>query len=352
MLRWGRDYRAADSPEVNTPAKIARIIQQKKMPYRRTYSYDVCLSFAGEDRRYVKAVAKQLKGKGLRVFFDEDEVVQLWGKNLFEHFHHVYSKASRFCIVFVSKAYVQKSWTNHERRSAQERALSANAEYILPARFDKTAIPGMYATMGYVELQSYTPKQFAELIVTKIRPDLLLELQEARHYFPPEPDIFLARFDTMTEEPKEALREVARSFFDALIKMSVRERAVIGAFFYCSCAGELPDFLHANSDLVRRIAKRPAQEVLECLKGLTSLGIKCRTRKVAGQSHPDVVLQWTAVLPDAERWLGIGTNYTSIANELMGVVRSHYCEEHYMRMIRRANFSAAATVTAIPDIHG
>jgi len=37
----------------------------------RPGNYDVCLSFAGEDRAYVRRVAHLLRGKGVRVFFDE-----------------------------------------------------------------------------------------------------------------------------------------------------------------------------------------------------------------------------------------------------------------------------------------
>jgi hypothetical protein len=40
--------------------------------------------------------------------------------------------------MFVSKEYVEKAWTPHERQHAQDRALYAQEEYILPARFDLT----------------------------------------------------------------------------------------------------------------------------------------------------------------------------------------------------------------------
>jgi|GEM_PF-4124244 len=46
------------------------------------YEYDVCLTFAGEDRTYVEMVAEQLKARGLRVFYDRDETGKLWGKDL------------------------------------------------------------------------------------------------------------------------------------------------------------------------------------------------------------------------------------------------------------------------------
>lgn len=46
------------------------------------YEFDVVLSFAGEDRQYVKEVAKHLQDKEIRVFYDKYEVVSLWGKDL------------------------------------------------------------------------------------------------------------------------------------------------------------------------------------------------------------------------------------------------------------------------------
>src|SRR5690242_14759832 len=98
--------------------------------------YDVCLSFAGEQREYVEEVADELRGMRVRVFYDDYEKVSLWGKNLYDHLDWVYSKSARYCIVFVSSAYERKVWTNHERRSAQERALRENDEYILPVIFD------------------------------------------------------------------------------------------------------------------------------------------------------------------------------------------------------------------------
>ena len=47
------------------------------------FQYDVCLSFAGEDRDYVRQVAAGLDDRQVDVFFDEYEQVNLWGKNLY-----------------------------------------------------------------------------------------------------------------------------------------------------------------------------------------------------------------------------------------------------------------------------
>lgn len=135
------------------------------------FDYDICLSFAGEDREYVDAVAERLRDNGIPVFYDQDATVELWGKDLYEHLHNVYSKASRYCVLFASEAYARKMWTSHERKSAQERALQEKNEYILPARFDDTEIPGLRETIGYVDLRKTSPDELAKLIIEKLKRD-------------------------------------------------------------------------------------------------------------------------------------------------------------------------------------
>jgi len=94
----------------------------------------------------------------------------LWGKDLYEHLDYIYRKAARFCVVFVSRHYAAKVWPNHERRSMQARALHENEEYILPARFDSTEVPGLRETVGYVGLKNHSPRQLADLIIRKLGP--------------------------------------------------------------------------------------------------------------------------------------------------------------------------------------
>lgn len=131
--------------------------------------YDVALSFAGEDRDYVEDVAKNLESAGIHVFYDKFEEVDLWGKDLYTHLDEVYRRKARFCVMFISEAYGRKLWTNHERESAQARAFKENREYILPARFDDSEIPGIRLTTGYIDLREKTPLELAKLVVEKIQ---------------------------------------------------------------------------------------------------------------------------------------------------------------------------------------
>lgn len=132
------------------------------------FDFDVALSFAGEDRDYVEQVAESLDMKGVSYFYDKYEEAELWGKDLYTHLDEVYRHRARYCVMFISEAYGRKLWTNHERESAQARAFKENEEYILPARFDDTEIPGIRTTTGYIDLRGRSPKSFADLICQKV----------------------------------------------------------------------------------------------------------------------------------------------------------------------------------------
>src|SRR5260370_22599219 len=111
--------------------------------------YHVALSFAGEDREYVKRVAAQLIAEGVEVLYDEFEEAALWGKNLYTHLRDVYENKALFTVMFISEHYKNKVWPNHERESAQARALESNQEYILPAFFDTSVkVAGLPKTIG------------------------------------------------------------------------------------------------------------------------------------------------------------------------------------------------------------
>lgn len=131
--------------------------------------YDIGLSFAGEDRNYVEKVAEKLKQLGVTVFYDAYEQVNLWGKDLYQHLNDVYKNKCQYCIIFISEHYAKKLWTKHELKSAQARAFNENKEYILPARFDNTEVPGINTTVGYLDCSKTSPESIAILATEKLK---------------------------------------------------------------------------------------------------------------------------------------------------------------------------------------
>ena len=132
------------------------------------HKYDIVLSFAAEDREYAKALADLLKAGGYDPFYDENELANLWGKNLYDYLSSVYKDRARYCVMFLSQHYERKLWTNHERQMAQARAFQENREYILPVRLDDTEIPGIPPTVGYLDLRSMTIEEVYEALVMKL----------------------------------------------------------------------------------------------------------------------------------------------------------------------------------------
>ena len=134
----------------------------------KKYDYDIALSFAGENRDYVEEVAQTLKVYGVRVFYDKFEEHTLWGKNLIDYLQEIYKNKAKCTVMFISEHYAKKAWTTLERKSMQERAYRESEEYILPARFDNTEIPGLYSTVSYIDLNFKTPYEFTKVILEKI----------------------------------------------------------------------------------------------------------------------------------------------------------------------------------------
>jgi hypothetical protein len=149
----------------NSPERAQR--ERQTTAAKKAERYDIALSFAGENRPYVEEVAVGLKAAGIDVFYDAFETANLWGKNLIDHLAEIY-RNSRYVVMFISKEYIEKAWTTHERKHAQDRALFLQEEYILPARFDDTPVPGMTTTVAFQDLRHLRPAELVALILAKL----------------------------------------------------------------------------------------------------------------------------------------------------------------------------------------
>lgn len=133
-------------------------------------AFDVALSFAGTEREPAELLATLVRDAGFSVFYDKFYPEDLWGKDLVETFYEIYSKRARYCVIFVSDEYNTRSWTIHERRSAQERMLRERGqEYILPVKANDVELPGMPTTIGYVSLRELGVEKIAKLLIKKLQ---------------------------------------------------------------------------------------------------------------------------------------------------------------------------------------
>ena len=130
--------------------------------------YEVALSFAGEQRKYVERVARALQSRGVSVFYDDFELVQLWGKDLVEEFQEVFERRAALAVMFISKEYVEKVWPRHERRTILSRAVKEKSTYVLPVRFDNTPVPGLPDSIKYERADAHTSEELAAMVAGKL----------------------------------------------------------------------------------------------------------------------------------------------------------------------------------------
>jgi tetratricopeptide (TPR) repeat protein len=130
------------------------------------YEYDAALSFAGNDRKTAERLAKELKARGVRVFYDRDHLPDLWGKRQSD-FEAIFGPKSRFVIPLISKHYARKEWTRLEFESAKREARRREDEFILPIRLDDTLLLGLSDDQVYLRLGALTVREIAEVFARK-----------------------------------------------------------------------------------------------------------------------------------------------------------------------------------------
>ena len=322
----------------------------------REYEYDVGLSFAGEQREYVEDVADELASRGIRPFYDNYERSSLWGKDLYAHLSEVYQYKFRFCVIFVSKEYAAKVWPNRERQSAQARALEEKWEYILPARFDDTGVPGLLDTVFYVDLNQTTPVGLCDLIAEKLGKNV------RRNYLPPTLDRLYERLGIENDRAvQRVVISQARSFLDKLNRMDSDERYAVTSLIRYGCRDHLPEDIHIDVDLLQRETGKSAATLERLLGGVRSLGFHCSISD-ASERDPDLSgtllgddpfyfnLNWVDLairdefvddeLPDLE-----------VASEMILGAAEGYCRECGSEYLERLDFSQLATATATEETH-
>ena len=212
---------------------------------RPEWRWDVALSFADAQRGYVEKVAEALKARGVRCFYDSDEQTELWGKLLAEELPTIYGEqAAAVVVVFVSAEYAARDWTRLERRAALARAVRERREYVLPARFDDTPLPGLLSDMVTVDLRTRTPQQFASMIVGKLAALAIVGLRHHVFTSLASGDVWEARLDGAGTSLPETWLE----------KLGVGATCVAG---YPSADGSQHLFVAGTDGLVRPLEIAP-----------------------------------------------------------------------------------------------
>jgi hypothetical protein len=116
-----------------------------------------------------KQKAKKLAENNIQVFYDEFEKAKLWGKRLSTHFQKTFGENTCFVLVFVSKEYSLKDWTNFEFSIARGEARVRETEFILPVRLDNTLLFGLPEDMAYLDLEAEGVDGIVNAVINKLK---------------------------------------------------------------------------------------------------------------------------------------------------------------------------------------
>ena len=284
------------------------------------------------------------------MFFDDYEKAELWGKDLYSHLDEIYQYLCQYCILFASREYADKVWTNHERQSAQARALQEKKEYILPARFDDTPIPGLPDTVHYIDLRQTSPSKLSDLVVRK------LGKHSRRNYLPPILDRLFEHLGIEDdEEAQDCARSQANSFFQVLRRMTPDERDAVLSLIRFGCPDDLPENIHISTDFLHRLTCKSVARLKRLLGGVRSLGFRCSFRESTDEEvdvHGTLLgdyylfeLNWVDLSDESE--------YPAllVAHEMVMGATENYCEEHGGKSLDRLDFSQLANATASKESH-
>lgn len=109
---------------------------------QNNYTYDIAFSFANEDLKIAKKIAKELKRLKITYYLYTEEITL--ASNLTESTWNVYTQESRFVLVLISKHYKEKKWAGREWDAIQTVHRPKGIPYTIFLRIDDTELPGLH----------------------------------------------------------------------------------------------------------------------------------------------------------------------------------------------------------------
>ena len=134
------------------------------------HNFDVALSFPGEVRVYVESVAVELEREigPNSYFYDDNYKSQLARPSLDTLLQDIYRNRSRLIVVFLCTEYQEKEWCGIEFRAIREIINAREHERVMYIKMDDGKVEGVLRSDGYIDGNSYTPKEVAQFIKERV----------------------------------------------------------------------------------------------------------------------------------------------------------------------------------------
>jgi hypothetical protein len=133
--------------------------------------FDVALSFPGEYRAQVEAIANTLaKALGQeRVLYDKYYEAEFARPDLDIYLQNLYHNESELIITFLCSDYEKKEWCGIEWRAIKDLINRKEKSAIMFMRFDKAEISGVFLGDGYIDIAKRDTNEVAKLILDRLQ---------------------------------------------------------------------------------------------------------------------------------------------------------------------------------------
>ena len=131
-------------------------------------NYDVIFSLAGEQKQLGQEIKNILASNTLKCWIYTEHEHTFPGKDQTVIFEKLFKEKSDFCVVLISKDYVEKEWPTLEGKYIKDRWMR-DENYLIPVIIDDTKLPGLPDLTGYISTKGRSAKEIAEVVMATIR---------------------------------------------------------------------------------------------------------------------------------------------------------------------------------------
>ena len=132
--------------------------------------FDIAVSFADEQRRYVEQTVDAAKSIGLKVFYDKDATFDWWGLNFIVEQRKIYAGSTLFVVPFISKEYLVRPYPMDAFAAAMVKAVRLRHPYVLPIVVGDVNIPAevLPPHIGFLRAEDHPPEELAARMKDKV----------------------------------------------------------------------------------------------------------------------------------------------------------------------------------------
>lgn len=131
----------------------------------KEYSPQVFISYAQADKAITRQIADTLQNAGLKVWFDEWELMP--GDSIIQRIEDGL-RASDFLLVLLSPHSVNSQWVMTELNSALSSELRTRAVTVIPALIEDCKVPTLLANLQHIDLRTDL-KESVQILIQQLR---------------------------------------------------------------------------------------------------------------------------------------------------------------------------------------